>query len=54
MAYVITTDYYNNPELNKAARTFPEGRCKVYGLIDPMLRTSAPDISITNDGIGMG
>lgn len=53
LAYVITTDYYNNPELNAAAKTFPEGRCKVYGIIDPLLRGSAPEITVTSDGLAM-
>ena len=53
LAYVITTDYYNNPELNAAARTFPEGRCKVYGIIDPLLRGSTPEITVTNEGMAI-
>ena len=53
LAYVITTDYYNNPELNAAARTSPEGRCKVYGIIDPLLRGSTPEITVTNEGMAI-
>lgn len=54
IAYVITTDYYNNPDLNAAARTFPEGRCKVFGIIDPLLRGNTPEITVSNDGMSMG
>ena len=53
LSYVITTDYYNNPELNAAARTFPEGRCKVFGIMDPLLRGSAPEIQVSSEGVSM-
>ena len=53
IAYVITTDYYDNPELNAAARTFPDGRCRVFGITDPLLRGSAPEISVTQDGMSV-
>jgi len=54
LVYVITTDYYNNPELNAAAKTFPEGRARVYGIIDPIIRGSTPEISITEEGVTLG
>ncbi len=53
IAFVITTDYYDNPELNKAAATFQQGKCKVYGLLDPLARTRSNEITISNGSIGM-
>ena len=53
LAYLITTDYYDNPELNKAAKTFPEGGAKVFGITDPLTKYNSPQISVSDNGLSM-
>lgn len=48
IAFVITTDYYDNPQLNAAAATFPPGKCMVFGLVDPLVKYGKRAIEVNN------
>lgn len=53
IGFVITTDFYSNPALNAAAATFPQGKCNIFGLQDPLVKYGKRTVEVTNGELAL-